>query len=202
MISMATRWQSAEDALAQFVVETEVSETNSEQDEAREEIHIYNKSLVTNTTDYMRNPKEEEENTNGNQENKNDTPTDTSTSGDDGLVRRTHEYTAGKPLDQGPRMHNVKITPVTNGYRQNFLQFSCDVHPDTSCMETVIARNMARCQKMSVTPTARLRRANRRRCRGLTTFDIEYCGRTSRVEALLSTSVEDGLKEPHQWNEL
>ena len=191
MIGIATRWQSAEDATAKFVVETETSETSSEQDEASEEVHIWNKGPVTSTIDCTRNPREEEEeNTNGNQKSKNDTPTDTSISGDNGLVRRTGDYTTGKPLDQGPRMRNVRITPVANGYRQNFLQFSYDVHPDTGCMETVIARNMARRQKMSVTPVSRqLRRAKGRRWRGLTTFDIEYHGRTLRVEALLSASL-------------
>ena len=196
MIGIATRWQSAEDATAKFVVKTEASETNSEQDEASEEVHIiWNKGPVTSTTDCMRNPREEEEeSTNGNQKSKNDTPTDTSISGNDGLVRQTSDYTTGKPLDQGPKMRNVRITPIANSYRQNFLQFSCDVHPDTGCMETVIARNMARRQKMSVTPVSRqLRRAKGRRWRGLTTFDIEYRGRTSRVEALLSASLEDGI---------
>ena len=160
MVSIATRWQSAEDAIAQFIVDIESSETSSEADEANDEIPNWNKNPVASNLDYTRNRKEREENMNGNQRGKDDTPTDTSTSGDDGLVRRTNDYTTGKPLDRRPKMGNVRITPLTDGYRHSFLQFSSDVYPDTGCMDTVIARNMARRQKMSVTPVSRqLRRA-------------------------------------------
>jgi hypothetical protein len=182
MVCIAKRWQSTEDAIAQFAVDTESSETSSKQNETSDEVHNWNKGPVTSTTDYARNPKERKENTNGNQKSKGDTPTDTSTSGDNGLVRQIQDCTTGKPLDQGPKMHNVRITPVTNSYRHDFLQFSSDVYPDTGCTETVIARNMARRQKMSVTPVSRqLRRAKGRRWRGLTIFYIEYQGRTLRV---------------------
>ena len=150
MVSIATRWQSAEDAIAQVIVDIESSETSSEPDEANNEVPNWNKGLVTSNLDYMRKRRVREENMNGNQRGKDDTPTDTSTSGDDGLVRRTYDYTAGKPLDRGPKMRNVRITPVTDGYRHNFLQFNSDVYPDTGCMETVIACNMARREKMSV----------------------------------------------------
>ena len=130
-----------------------------------------------------------------NQRGKDDTPTDTSTSGDDGRVRRTsNNYISRKPIDRKPRMCNVKITPVTNGYRHNFLQFSSDLYPDTGCTETVIARSMARRQKMSITPVNRqLQRAEGGQWRGSTTFNIKYHGRTLRVEALLSPSLEDGI---------
>ena len=155
MVCIAKRWQSAEDATAQFAADTESSETNSEKNEASDEVHNWNKGPVTSTNDYTRNPKEREENTNGNQKSKGDTPTNTSTDDDD-----VHDHTTEKPLDLGPRMRNVRITPVTDNYRHDFLQFSSDVYPKTGCMETVIARNTARRQKMSITPVSRqLRRA-------------------------------------------
>ena len=189
MVCIAKRWQSAEDATTQFTADTESSETDSEKNEASDEIHNWNKGPVISTNDYARNPKEREEDMNGNQKSKSDTlPTNTPTDDND-----VHNRTTKKPLDLGPRMRNVRITPVTDNCRHDFLQFNSDVYPDTSCMETVIARNTAERQKMSVTPTARLPRVNRRRCRDLTTFDIEYDGRTIRVEALLSASLEDGI---------
>ena len=188
MVCIAKRWQSAKDATAQFAADTESSETSNERNEASDEIHNWNKGPVTNTMDHTRNPKGGEENTNNEQKSKDDTPTNTPTDDDN-----AYEHITNKPLDLEPKMRNVKITPVTDNCRHDFLQFSSDVYQDTGCMDTVIARNMAERQKMSVTPTARLPRVNRRRCRGLTTFDIEYDGRTVRVEALLSASVEDGI---------
>ena len=197
MVSIATLWQSTEDTIAQFIVDFESSETDSESEgEANNETPKWNKGPVTSNLDYTCSQKEKEGNThtNGNQRGKDDTPTDTSTSGDDGLVRRTYNYTSGKPLDRRPKMHNVRITPVTNDYRHNFLQFSSELYPDTGCMETVIARNMVNRQKMSVTPINRqLQCAEARQWRGSTTFDIKYHGRTSRVEALLLSSLEDGI---------
>jgi hypothetical protein len=177
MVSIATRWQSAEDAIAQFIVDIESSETSSEPDEANDEVFNWNKGPVTSNIDYTRNRREREENITGNQRGKDDTPTDTSTSGDDGLVRRINDYTAGKPLDRRPKMRNVRITPITDGYRHNFLQFSSNVYPDTGCMDTVIARSMARRQKMSVTTMNRQpQRIKGRQWRGSTTFNIEYHG--------------------------
>ena len=76
-------------------------------------------------------------------------------------------------------MHNVKITPVTNGYKFNSYQFSSDVYPDTGCAETVIAASMTKRQRMSVLPkTRQLQRAEGRQWRttGSTIFDIEYQG--------------------------
>ena len=67
MVSIATRWQSAEDAIAQFIVDIASSETSSEPDEANDEIPNWNKGPVTSTLDYTCNQKEREENMNGNQ---------------------------------------------------------------------------------------------------------------------------------------
>ena len=183
--------------MAQFIADIESNETNSEPEEANDEPSHWSKGPVTSNLDYTRDQNEREENThmNGNKRGKDDTPTDTSTSGDDRRVRRTsNDCMSRKPFDRRPKMRNVRITPVTNGYRHNFLQFSSDVYPDTGCTETVIARSMARRQKMSITPINRqLQRAEGRQWRGSTTFDIEYHGRTLRVEALLSPSLENGI---------
>ena len=134
---------------------------------------------------------------NGNKQGKADSPTDTSTSGEDGhVLRADSNHTSRKPFDQRPKMHNVKITPVTSGYKLNSYQFSSDVYPDTGCVETVIAASMTKRQRMSVLPkTRQLQRAEGRQWRttGSTTFDVEYQGRSARVEALISPSLEDGI---------
>ena len=90
MISIATRWQSAEDAMAQFIIDIESSETNSDPEEANNERPSnWSKGPVTSNLNYTRDQKEREENThmNGNKRGKDDTPTNTSTSGDDGHVQ-------------------------------------------------------------------------------------------------------------------
>merc|ERR1711940_210822 len=79
MVCIAKRWQSAKDATAQFTPDTELSETNSERNEASDESYNWNKGPVTNTTDYTRNPKGGEENTNGKQKSEDDPPTNTPT---------------------------------------------------------------------------------------------------------------------------
>ena len=184
--------------MAQFIADNESSETDSDPKEANDERPSnWSKGPVTSNLNYTRDQKEREKNThmNGNKRGKDDNPTDTSTSGDDGHVRRaSSDYMSRKPFDRKPKMRNVRITPVTNGYRHNFYQFSSDVYPDTGCAETVIASSMARRQKMSVTPINRqLQHAEGHQWRGSTTFDIEYHEWTTRVEALLSPSLEDGI---------
>ena len=54
-----------------------------------------------------------------------------------------NNYTVGKihfglPIDRKPKLRNVKITPITNGYILNSYQFCSDVSLDTSPMGTII----------------------------------------------------------------
>ena len=88
-------------------------------------------------------------------------------------------------------MRNVKITPVTSGY-----QFSTDVYPDTGGTATIIAANVAERQRMSILPhTRQLRSAGGRQWNisGSTIFDVDYQGRSARVKALISPSMEDKI---------
>ena len=77
----------------------------------------------------------------------------------------------GKPIDRRPKMYNVKITPITNGY-----QFSSDVLPDIGCAETIIAANVTEHQRMSVLPHIRQLQSTEGRqwkISGSTIFDVE-----------------------------
>ena len=74
---------------------------------------------------------------------------DTSTTGNIGRVRMKN-HTSRQPLDQRPKMHNVKITSVNSGYQLKFSQFSSDVYQDTGCTETIIAASMTKHQRLSV----------------------------------------------------
>ena len=58
MISIATRWQSAEDAMAQFIVDIESSKTDSEPEEANNELPNWSKGPVTSNLDYKIDQKE------------------------------------------------------------------------------------------------------------------------------------------------
>ena len=120
---------------------------------------------------------------------------DTSTTGHTGRVQ-VKNHTSRQLLDRQPTMHNVKITPVNNGYQLKFSQFSSDVHPDTGCTETIIAASMNKHQRLSVFPINRqlqCREGRQWKITGLTTFDVEYRGQTARVEALVSPTLEDGI---------
>ena len=120
---------------------------------------------------------------------------DTSTTGHTGRVQ-VKNHTSRQLLDRQPTMHNVKITPVNNGYQLKFSQFSSDVHPDTGCTETIIAASMNKHQRLSVFPINRqlqCREGRQWKITGLTTFDVEYRGQTARVEALVSPTLEDGF---------
>ena len=89
MISIATQWQSAETAMAQFIVDNDSSETDSESEEQNdmyyERITNRSKGPVINNLNYKRDQTEEHTQING----KDDNPTDTSTIGDDGHVQKT-----------------------------------------------------------------------------------------------------------------
>ena len=120
---------------------------------------------------------------------------DTSTTGHTGRVQ-VKNHTSRQLLDRQPTMHNVKITPVNNGYQLKFSQFSSDVHPDTGCTETIIAASMNKHQRLSVFPINRqlqCREGRQWKITGLTTFDVEYRGQTARVEALVSPTLEDRI---------
>ena len=120
---------------------------------------------------------------------------DTSNNGNIGRVW-VKNHTSRRPLDRKPKMHNVKITPVTSGYQLKFSQFSSDVYPDTGCTETIIAASMTKHQRLSVFPTNRqLQHAEGRQWKttGLTIFDVEYREQTARVEALVSPMLEFGI---------
>ena len=113
------------------------------------------RDMISGNLNYTRDQKEKEENTqihkmNGNKQGKANSPTDTSTSGEDGnVLQADSNHTSRKPFDRRPKMHNVKITPVTSGYQLKFIQFSSDVYPDTGCTETVIAASMTKRQRLS-----------------------------------------------------
>ena len=116
MISIATQWQSAETAMAQFIVDNESSETNSESEETND-IHYKrtpnrSKGPVTNNLNYTGDQAEREENT---QMNSNKRGKDTSTTCNDGRVR-VKNHMSKRSFDGKPKMHNVKITPVTSRY--------------------------------------------------------------------------------------
>ena len=69
-----------------------------------------------------------------------------SPSGEDGhVLQADSNHTSRKPFDWKPMMHNVKVTPVTSGYKLNSYQFSSDVYPNTGCVETVISANLTKC---------------------------------------------------------
>ena len=127
MISIATQWQSAETAMAQFIVDNDSSETDSESEEQNdmyyERTPNRSKGPVINNLNYKRDQTEEHTQINSNKRGKDDNPMDTSTIGDDGHVR-VKNHMSRRPLDRKPKMRNVRITPVTNGYRLNFFQFS------------------------------------------------------------------------------
>ena len=63
MISIATWWQLAEDAMAQVIVNIKSSKTGSEPEEAKDEVPNWNKGPVTSNLDYTRDQKEREEST-------------------------------------------------------------------------------------------------------------------------------------------
>ena len=199
MISIATQWQSAETAMAQFIVDNDSSETDSESEEQNdmyyERTPNRSKGPVISNLNYKPDQTEEHTQINGNKRGKGNNPTDTSTIGDDGHVR-VKNHMSRRPLDWKPKMHDFKITPVPSGYQLKFIQFSSNVYPDKGCTETVIAASMTKRQRLSVSPTNRqLQCAEGRQWKttGLTTFDVEYQGRTARVEALVLPTLEDGI---------
>ena len=201
MVSIATLWQSAETAMAQFIADNESNVTDSEFEEANNPYHertpTWSKGPVTGNLTYIRDQTEKEDHIQkkSSKRGKDDTPTDTSTSAKIGRVR-VKNHTPKQLQDRKPTMHNVKITPVNRGYQLKFSQFSSDVYPDTSCTETIIASSMTIRQRLSVFPINRqLQHAEGRQWEttGLTTFDVEYRGQTARVEALV-------LPNDGRWN--
>ena len=131
MVSIATLWQSAETAMAQFIPDNESSVTDSEPEEINDPYYersfTWSKGSVNNNLSYPRDQTEREENAqkNNSKRVKDDTPMDTSTTGNIGRVR-VKNHTSRRPLNRKPKMHNVKITPVNSGYQLKFSQFSSD----------------------------------------------------------------------------
>ena len=75
--------------MAQFIVDIESSKTDSEPEEANNELPNWSKGPVTSNLNYTRDQKEKEENTqmNDKKRGKDDSPTDTWTSSEDGHVQ-------------------------------------------------------------------------------------------------------------------
>ena len=160
MVSIATLWQSAETAMAQFIADNESSVTDSESEETNDPYYerksTWSKGPVTDNLSYPRDQTEREDHIqkkNG-KRGKDDTPMDTSTTGNIGRVR-VKNHTSRQSLDRKPKMHNVKIIPVNSGYQLKFSQFSSNVYPDTGCTETIIAASMTKRQRLSVFPINR-----------------------------------------------
>ena len=182
MVSIATLWQSAETAMAQFIADNESSVADSESEEINdpyyERASTWSKGPVTNNLSYPRDQAEREDHIqkkNG-KRGKDDTPMDTSTTGNTVRVR-VKNHTSRRPLDRKPKMHNVKITPVNSGYQLMFSQFSSNVYPNTSCTETIIAANATNRQKLFIFPINRqlqCREGRQWKITGLTTFDVEF----------------------------
>ena len=122
MISIATQWQSAETTMAQFIVDNESIETDSESEEVNntnyERTSNRSKGTVSGNLNYTCNQKEKEENTqmNGNKWGKDDSPTDTSTSGEDGRVQQAgSNHTSRKPEKIKSNIIE-KIAPIKTRY--------------------------------------------------------------------------------------
>ena len=115
MVSIATLWQSAETAMAQFIPDNESSVTDSEPEEINDPYYersfTWSKGPVNNNLSYPRDQTEREDHSqkkNG-KRGKDDIPMDTSTSGHTGRVR-VKNHTSRQLLNRQPTMHNVKIT--------------------------------------------------------------------------------------------
>ena len=149
------QWQSVEDAMAQFIIDNEPSENESDPEEV-------------NDNDYGRTPNRKKGPVTGNLESDHErtivdamqancnrrgntgSPTEILDNQTDNPRLCENNNHVGKPTNRRPKMYNVKITPVTNGY-----QFSSDLYPDTGCAETVIAANVTERQRMSILPNVR-----------------------------------------------
>ena len=156
MVSIATLWQSAETAMAQFIPNNETSVTYSEPEEINDPYYERLFTWSNNNLSYPRDQTEREDHSqkkNG-KRGKDHIPMDTSTSGHTRRVR-VKNHMSRQLLDWQHTMHNVKITPVNSGYQLKFSQFSSDVYPDTGCMETIIAASMTKCKKLSIFPINR-----------------------------------------------
>jgi hypothetical protein len=105
MVSIATLWQSAETAMAQFIADNESNVTDSEFEEANDPYHertpTWSKGPVTDNLNYIRDQTEKEDHIQkkNNKRGKDDTPMDTSTTGKIGRVRVKNQ-TPKQPLDR------------------------------------------------------------------------------------------------------
>lgn len=111
---------------------------------------------------------------------------------DDCQLYENNNYAKVEPANHTPRINNVKVIPSNGGH-----PFKFTMCPDTGCTATLVANNIAKRQRMSINPNVRrsIKTVEGRwlTISGSVTFDIEYQGRTARVEALVSTSFEDEI---------
>jgi hypothetical protein len=95
----------------------------------------------------------------------------------------------GGGADPTPMMRNVKVFPLDGGN-----PFTFEMCPDTGCTMTLISEDVAARQGLTVDTRSqkKVRAVNGQRLNnsGTVTFGIEYQGRTTEVEALVSSSIE------------
>ena len=198
MISIATQWQSAETATAQFIIDNEPSENKNEPEEVND-TH-YRKTLnrkkgpVTGNLNSAQDHTDKEDATQAdcNKQGKADSPTDTLNNGKEkNRLCENNNHMTGKSFDRRPKMYNIKITPVTSGY-----QFSSNVYQDTGFAETIIAASMTERQRMSILPHTRQLQStegHQWRITGTIIFNVDYQGQSARVEALILPKLKEEI---------
>jgi hypothetical protein len=103
------------------------------------------------------------------------------------MVRAAETHGGG--ADPTPMMRNIKVFPRDGGK-----QFTFEMCPDTGCTMTLISEDVAARQGLTMDTRSRkrVRAVNGQRLNnsGTVTFGIEYQGRTTEVEALVSSSIK------------
>ena len=197
MVCIARQWQSAENTTTQFIVDNEPNETESEPEDTNDHYGMTNnpaKGPVPGNPDEIRDQQDKDDATKATRLTRTKTGDPIRKLNDETDTPRceNNNHMTGTMSDRRPVMYNVKITPVnSSGYH-----FTTNVYPDTGELGTIIAANVTERQRMSILPhTRQLRSAGGRQWKisGSTIFDIEYQGRSARVKALISPSIEDDV---------
>ena len=197
MVCIARQWQSAENTTTQFIVDNEPNETESEPEDTNDHYGMTNnpaKGPVPGNPDEIRDQQDKDDATKTTRLTRTKTGDPIRKLNDETDTPRceNNNHMTGTMSDRRPVMYNVKITPVnSSGYH-----FTTNVYPDTGELGTIIAANVTERQRMSILPhTMQLRSAGGRQWKisGSTTFDVEYQGRSARVKARISPSIEDDV---------
>ena len=76
-------------------------------------------------------------------------------------------------------------------------KFEFDVVPDTGCSQTIVGKEMAdnNCMVIDTSKKKGIRNASNgpMKCEGTTTFEVQYEGKTTTVEALVSSDMDDEM---------